>query len=262
MTAIPTEMTYIRIERPGRPEVLVPARMAVPAPGPGEVLIQVAAAGVNRPDVLQRAGRLSAAAGRLRHARASRSPARSWRSGAGVDRWRVGDAGMRAGHRRRLCRILRGPGAAMPADPGRASHGRGGGMPETFFTVWPMSSSAAGCSRARASSSMAARRGIGTTAIQLAQRVRRRRLRHRRQRATNAHACEELGADARDRLPAARISSRWSRRRPAAAASTSSSTWSAATMSSATCMRCAVEGRLVQIAFLQAARRPRSTSCR
>ena len=56
MTAIPAEMTFIRIERPGPPEVLVPDRMAVPVPGAGEVLIKVAAAGINRPDVLQRQG--------------------------------------------------------------------------------------------------------------------------------------------------------------------------------------------------------------
>ena len=56
MARLPAEMTYIRIDRPGPPEVLVPARMAVPQPGPEEVLIKVAAAGVNRPDVLQRQG--------------------------------------------------------------------------------------------------------------------------------------------------------------------------------------------------------------
>ena len=44
MGAIPAEMTYVRIERPGPPEVLVPDRMPVPSPRPGEVLIKVAAA--------------------------------------------------------------------------------------------------------------------------------------------------------------------------------------------------------------------------
>ena len=53
---IPERMTAIEIREPGGPEVLVPGEMAVPSPGPEEVLIKVAAAGVNRPDVLQREG--------------------------------------------------------------------------------------------------------------------------------------------------------------------------------------------------------------
>ena len=56
MTDLPATMTAIDPARPGGPEVLVPCERPVPAPGPGEVLIRVAAAGVNRPDVLQRKG--------------------------------------------------------------------------------------------------------------------------------------------------------------------------------------------------------------
>jgi len=56
MSAIPATMTAIDPEAPGGPEVLVPVTRPVPPPGPGEVLIRVAAAGVNRPDVLQRRG--------------------------------------------------------------------------------------------------------------------------------------------------------------------------------------------------------------
>jgi NADPH:quinone reductase len=56
MAAIPEEMEAIDPERPGGPEVLVPARRPVPRPGPGELLIRVAAAGINRPDLLQRRG--------------------------------------------------------------------------------------------------------------------------------------------------------------------------------------------------------------
>ena len=54
--AVPDTMTAIEIKAPGGPEVLVPTTRPVPQPGPGEVLIRVAAAGVNRPDVLQRRG--------------------------------------------------------------------------------------------------------------------------------------------------------------------------------------------------------------
>lgn len=56
MTSVPVEMTAIAISAPGGPEVLQPTTRPVPQPGPGEVLIRVAAAGVNRPDVLQRMG--------------------------------------------------------------------------------------------------------------------------------------------------------------------------------------------------------------
>jgi NADPH2:quinone reductase len=53
---LPKTMTVIEAKGAGGPEVLVPATRAVPDPGPGEVLIAVAAAGINRPDVLQRQG--------------------------------------------------------------------------------------------------------------------------------------------------------------------------------------------------------------
>jgi NADPH2:quinone reductase len=66
MTALPETMTCIEITRPGGPEVLVPAIRPLPMPRGGEVLIKVAASGVNRPDLQQRAG--------------SYAPAPSWRS--------------------------------------------------------------------------------------------------------------------------------------------------------------------------------------
>lgn len=54
---IPADMTIVSISAPGAPDVLVPDRVAVPSPGPGQLLIRVHAAGVNRPDVMQRQGR-------------------------------------------------------------------------------------------------------------------------------------------------------------------------------------------------------------
>src|SRR5437868_8910444 len=54
--ALPSTMTAVENSRPGGPEVLVPVSRAVPKPGAGEVLIKVAAAGINRPDCLQRQG--------------------------------------------------------------------------------------------------------------------------------------------------------------------------------------------------------------
>src|SRR5215217_5085523 len=54
--AVPARMTVIAIRAPGAPEMLVPEQRAVPQPIEGEVLVKVAAAGVNRPDVMQRQG--------------------------------------------------------------------------------------------------------------------------------------------------------------------------------------------------------------
>src|SRR5512139_219277 len=56
MPALPTTMTAIGIAAPGGPEVLQPVKLPVPVPGPGEVLVKVAYAGVNGPDVAQRKG--------------------------------------------------------------------------------------------------------------------------------------------------------------------------------------------------------------
>jgi putative PIG3 family NAD(P)H quinone oxidoreductase len=56
MEKLPAQMTVVGISKPGGPEVLIPETRAVPAPGPGEILVKVVAAGVNRPDVAQRSG--------------------------------------------------------------------------------------------------------------------------------------------------------------------------------------------------------------
>src|ERR1051326_5259925 len=56
MSTVPSEMTVIAVREPGGPDVLVPQKRPVPAAGPGEILVKVAAAGVNRPDVMQRQG--------------------------------------------------------------------------------------------------------------------------------------------------------------------------------------------------------------
>ena len=56
MEKLPSQMTVIGISKPGGPEVLLPEKRDVPVPGPGEILIKVDAAGVNRPDVAQRSG--------------------------------------------------------------------------------------------------------------------------------------------------------------------------------------------------------------
>jgi len=69
MEKVPSQMTVIAISKPGGPEVLLPEKRTVPAPGPNEILIRVEAAGVNRPDVAQRSGSYPPAARRERPAR-------------------------------------------------------------------------------------------------------------------------------------------------------------------------------------------------
>src|ERR1700761_6505277 len=56
MTSLPDRMTVIAIRQPGGPEVLVPEPRPVPDPAAGEILVKVGAAGVNRPDAMQRMG--------------------------------------------------------------------------------------------------------------------------------------------------------------------------------------------------------------
>ena len=56
MASVPETMTAIEISTPGGPEVLKPKTMPTPKPAAGQILVKVAAAGVNRPDLMQRAG--------------------------------------------------------------------------------------------------------------------------------------------------------------------------------------------------------------
>src|SRR5690242_15253314 len=99
---LPATMTAIAIRAPGGPEVLVPEPRPVPAPGVGEVLIEVRAAGLNRPDVLQRQGRYAPPPG------ASDLPGLEVAgivvaSGPGAHRYRIGE---------RVCALVHGGGYA------------------------------------------------------------------------------------------------------------------------------------------------------
>src|SRR5258706_12168548 len=102
MTTITTTMTVIEIREPGGPDVLRPAERPTPAPGSGEVLIKVAAAGVNRPDVAQRLGKYPPPPG------ASDIPGLEVagtveQTSPGVQVWPVGD---------RVCALVTGGGYA------------------------------------------------------------------------------------------------------------------------------------------------------
>jgi NADPH:quinone reductase len=132
---IPQDGAVVEIGRPGPPEVLVLARRPVAAPGPDDVLVKVAAAGVNRPDVMQRQGKYPPPPG------ASDIPGLEIAGeivalGARVAGWHVGD---------RVCALVTGGGYAeycpAPAPqclpiPGPLSFVEAAALPETFFTVW------------------------------------------------------------------------------------------------------------------------------
>ncbi len=164
---VPTTMTAVEIRGKGAPDVLTPTRLPTPQPGPGQVLIKVAAAGVNRPDVLQRQGSYPAPAGHspLPGLEASGIVAAT---GAGVTRWKTGDP---------VCALLNGGGyaeyataeetSALPI-PGALSMIEAAAAPETFFTVWHNVFERGGLRPGEWLMVHGGTSGIGTTAIQLA----------------------------------------------------------------------------------------------
>jgi putative PIG3 family NAD(P)H quinone oxidoreductase len=183
----------VEIRAPGGPEVLIPTERPVPEPAAGEVLIKVAAAGVNRPDVFQRLGRYPPPPG------ASDIPGLEVAGtieqlGAGVREWRVGDA---------VCALVAGGGyaeyCAAPAPqclpvPRGLDLVAAAGIPETFFTVW---TNVFERGRLEAGESLLVHggaSGIGTTAIQLA-RARGARVFATAGSAEKCAACERLGAE-------------------------------------------------------------------
>lgn len=167
MSALPATMTAIAISRPGGPEVLVPQERPVPQPGEGEILIRVAAAGVNRPDVLQRAGAYPPPKG------ASDLPGLEVAGevvgvGPKVARWHIGD---------KVCALTPGGGYApyVVTDAGHALPVPAGldmvqaaAIPETFFTVWHNVFQRGRLTSGETLLIHGGSSGIGTTAIMLA----------------------------------------------------------------------------------------------
>ena len=167
MSALPAEMTFIRIDRPGPPEVLVPDRMPIPAPGAGEVLIKVAAAGINRPDVLQRQGGYPPPPG------ATDVPGLEVAGevaavGDGVTRWQLGDRVMALVSSGGYAEYCTAPAPqVLPVPPGVGMI-EAGGIPETFFTVWANVFDRGRLQPGESFLVHGGSSGIGTTAIQLA----------------------------------------------------------------------------------------------
>jgi len=186
-------MIAIEITRPGDPDVLVPVERPRPSPAAGEVLIKVAAAGVNRPDVFQRRGSYPPPPG------ASDIPGLEVSGtveeiGAGVHQFAVGDA---------VCALVAGGGYAeyctapapqcLPSprglDPVAAA-----AIPETFFTVWTNVFDRGRLQRGETLLVHGGSSGIGTTAIQLA-RARGARVLATAGSPEKCAACERLGAE-------------------------------------------------------------------
>ncbi|HEX4985013.1 MAG TPA: NAD(P)H-quinone oxidoreductase [Burkholderiales bacterium] len=160
-------MLAIEIREPGGPDVLVPVERAIPRPQAGEVLIRVAAAGVNRADVMQRLGVYPMAPGMPTDIPGLEVSGTVAAVGTGVTRWRVGDP---------VCALLVGRGYAeyaaapelqcMPI-PGGVGLVEAAGLPETFCTVWPNLFDRAALKAGEVLLVHGGTSGIGVTAIQL-----------------------------------------------------------------------------------------------
>ena len=186
-------MKAVEIVQPGGPEVLRLTERPLPEPGPGELLVRVAAAGVNRPDVLQRLGKYAPPPG------ASDIPGLEVAGtvegvGAGVTGWRPGDS---------LCALLAGGGYAeyctapvpqcLPVPKG-LSLVEAAALPETFFTVWHNVFERGRLARGETLLVHGGSSGIGTTAIQLGRAFGARVLATAGS-AEKCRACARLGAE-------------------------------------------------------------------
>ncbi len=164
---IPEKMTAIAITEPGGPMVLKPEKRDVPTPGEGEILIRVKAAGVNRPDVAQRAGAYPPPPG------ASDLPGLEAAGevaavGEGVTRWQMGDmvtALTPGGAYAEFC--LTHETNALPIPRGFAIT-EAAAIPETYFTVWHNVFERGALQPGETLLVHGGSSGIGTTAIQLA----------------------------------------------------------------------------------------------
>lgn len=191
--ALPATMTAIEVKEPGGPEKLVPGQRPVPKPGQGEVLIKVAAAAINRPDVLQRQGKYPPPPGApdtLGLDVAGTVVA----VGPGVSSPKVGE---------QVCALVAGGGYAeyavapapqcMPVPKG-FSMAEAASLPETYFTVW---TNVFDRGRLKAGETFLVHggaSGIGTTAIQLAKAM-GARVFATAGTAEKCAACEKLGAE-------------------------------------------------------------------
>jgi len=167
MDKLPAQMTVIGISKPGGPEVLLPETRAVPVPGPGEILVKVHAAGVNRPDVAQRSGSYPPPPG------ASDLPGLEISGevvalGSDVKKHRLGDKVMSlvaGGGYAQYC--IAQDAQAMTVPPA-LSMLEAGAIPETLMTVWHNVFERGALKEGETLLVHGGSSGIGTMAIQLA----------------------------------------------------------------------------------------------
>jgi NADPH2:quinone reductase len=186
-------MRAIEIIQPGGPGVLKPCERPVPQLKPGEILIRVLAAGVNRPDVFQRLGQYPVPPG------ASDLPGLEV-AGEIVD-GDLGDSGFRKGDL--VCALVQGGGYAeycaaplaqcLPVPKG-LSPLEAAALPETYFTVWSNVFQRAALAESESLLVQGGSSGIGTTAIQLAKALGHRVFATAGSR-DKCRACEDLGAE-------------------------------------------------------------------
>ena len=209
---IPSQMRAIEISTPGGPEVLRPGQRSVPSPAAGEVLIEVAAAGVNRPDVLQRkggyppppgasdipglevSGTIVALGPQANKPQANnKSAPQSNESAPQMNDWKIGDE---------VCALVTGGGYAeyvaapavqcLPVPKGLTLE-QAASLPETFFTVWVNVFQRGALKNDETLLVQGGSSGIGVTAIQMA-----RAFGHRvfvtAGTAEKCAECEKLGA--------------------------------------------------------------------
>ena len=193
MAALPSHMTVIAIRAPGGPEVLTAEQRPVPKPGDGEILVKVAAAGVNRPDVMQRMGLYPPPPG------APDIPGLEIAGevvacGTGVTRWKEGDRVMAlvvGGGYAEFC--IAHESHALPV-PAGLSLTEAAAIPETFFTVWYNAFERGRLAARETLLVHGGSSGIGTTAIQLAAAFGARVI-TTAGTAEKCEVCRKLGAD-------------------------------------------------------------------
>ena len=167
MTDLPATMTAIAISGPGGPEVLKAEERPLPRPSEGEVLVKVAAAGVNRPDVLQRLGLYPPPEGApdIPGLEIAGTVALAGRNAV---RWQVGDrvaALVPGGGYAQYCTVHETNALALP-EP--LSFAQAACVPETVFTVWHNLFQRGGLAAGETALVHGGTSGIGTSAIQLA----------------------------------------------------------------------------------------------
>ena len=163
----PAQMTVIGISKPGGPEVLLPETRPVPVPAPGELLVKVEAAGVNRPDVAQRSGSYPPPPG------ASDLPGLEIAGevvalGAGASRHKLGDKVMSLVAGGGYAQYCIAQDAQAMAVPPQLSMLEAGAIPETLMTVWHNVFERGKLSPGETLLIHGGSSGIGTMAIQLA----------------------------------------------------------------------------------------------